>query len=69
MPKSTNKTDPKLLLKKIIYKNRIYYINFNFKRFLQPKTALTNKKTYKSTILKFGNPKKANTTIKKGIIY
>ena len=69
IPKSINKTDLKLLLEEIIYKNYIYHINFNFKRFLWPKAALINKKIYKSTILEFGNLKKTNITIKKRIIY
>ena len=33
------------------------------------KNRSDNKKIYKLIILKFGNPEKTNTTIKKGIIY
>ena len=69
IPKSINKTNPKLFLEKIIYKNRIYHSNFNFKRFLWPRTALVNKKIYRLIILEFGSLKEANIAIKKGIIY
>ena len=48
-----------------MYKNRIYYINFNIKRFLWLRAVLVNKKIYKLIILKFGNLKEANTAIKK----
>ena len=69
MPKSTNKTNLKFFLKEITHKNRTYYFNFNFKKFLWPRAVLANKKIYKLIILKFGNPEEANTAIKKGIIY
>ena len=69
MPKSTSKTDPKLLLEEITHENRTYHSNFNLKRFSWPRAALANEKTYGSAILEFGSPEEANAAIEKGIIY